>query len=46
MALSNAGVHAFLVVSAIARERGYWTCHLVEQGANLRAVVSLSPGQR
>ena len=45
MALADAGVHAVLIVRSVAGDRGDRTGHLVEQGANLRAVVGLAAGQ-
>ncbi len=41
MALGNAGVDAVLVVSAVAGERGHCARDLVEQGADLGAVIDL-----
>jgi len=41
MALGNAGVNAVLVIPAIAGERGHRACDLIEQGADLGAVVDL-----
>ena len=46
MALGNAVVNAVLVVSAVGGERGHRARDLVEQGANLGAVVDLLGGQR
>src|SRR3954452_12691802 len=43
--LGDAGVDAVLVVSAITRERGHRSRHLVEQGANLGAIIGIM-GQR
>ena len=45
MALADAGVDAVLVVGAVARDLGDRPRHLVEQGANLRAVGNLAAGQ-
>ncbi len=46
MALGDTGVHAILVIGDVARKRGYWTCHLVEQGTDLCAVIGIMGGQR
>src|SRR3954451_16761058 len=43
--LGDAGVDAVLVVSAITRERGHRSRHLVEQGANLGAIIGIMGGQ-
>src|SRR5215217_3950974 len=37
MAFGDAGVYAFLIVRAVARDRGRRARDLIEQGANLRA---------
>src|SRR3954463_12002803 len=46
MALADAGVDAVLVVRAVACDGGHCACDLVEQGANLRAVIHVVGGQR
>ena len=46
MALADAGVDAVLVVRAVAGERGDRAVHLVQQGADLRAVIHIVGGQR
>src|SRR3954468_18460203 len=46
VALGDAGVNTILVVSAITRERGHRSCHLVEQGTDLRTVIYILGGQR
>src|SRR5215212_4837359 len=42
MALGNAGVHAILIICTVACDRGHRARDFVEQGANLRAVISLA----
>src|SRR3954470_5862061 len=44
--LGDRGGNAFLVVGAVRGERGHWCRHLVEQGANLGAVIDVVGGQR
>jgi len=46
MTLGHGRGHAVLVVSAIAGERGHHARDLIEQGADLGAVVDLLGGQR
>ena len=46
MALGNPGVDTVLVVGAVGSKRRHGSCDLIEQGADLRAVVHLLPGQR
>jgi hypothetical protein len=45
MALSNRAVDARLIVSSVTHEGGKWSCDLVEQGLNLRAIVNSTTGQ-
>src|SRR5215212_4788653 len=42
MALGNAGVHAILIICTVACDGGHRARDVVEQGANLRAVISLA----
>src|SRR3954449_3886253 len=46
MALADAGGDAVLVVRAVACDGGHCACDLVEQGANLRAVIPIVAGER
>jgi hypothetical protein len=46
MTFGDHGGNAFLVVRAISGERGHGCRHLVEQGANLGAVIDVVGGQR
>src|SRR4051812_34802666 len=46
MALGDAGVDSFLIVGPVTRERSDRTRDLVEQGANLGAVIHVVGGQR
>ncbi len=46
MALGNAGVDAVLVVSTVASERSHRACNLIEQGADLGAIVDLLGRER
>src|SRR3954467_5391485 len=41
MALADAGVDAVLIVRPVACDGGHCACDLVEQGANLRAVIDI-----
>jgi hypothetical protein len=46
MTLGHCGGNAFLVVGAVRGKRGHRCRHLVEQGANLGAVIDVVGGQR
>jgi hypothetical protein len=41
----DTGVNAFLIISAVAGERGYGSDHLIGQRANLGAVINIIRGQ-
>src|SRR5215208_3952252 len=42
MALADADIHAILIIRPVACDGGDSSRHVVEQGANLRAVISLA----
>src|SRR4051812_36235422 len=46
MALADAGVGTFLVIRPVTREGGNRTRDLVQQGADLRAIIHVVGGQR
>src|SRR5918995_5476476 len=45
MMLSNSVIDVGLIIGSIADERGEWTCDLVEQRLNLRAILAIAGGQ-
>ena len=46
MTVSNIGINAVLVVSAVSRERGQRTRDLIKQRTNLSCIINLFAGQR
>ena len=45
MALGDSAVDASLIVGAITGEGGEWTCDLIEQGPDLRAIIDIAGRQ-
>jgi hypothetical protein len=45
MVLANGAVDASLIVGSIPDEGGEWNCSLLEQGANLRAIIDIARGR-
>jgi hypothetical protein len=45
MMLSDSVIDVGLIIGSIADERGEWTCDLVEQQCNLRAILAIAGGQ-
>jgi hypothetical protein len=45
MARGDSAVDAGLILGSIADERGEWSCDLVEQEPNLRAIIDIAAGQ-
>ena len=43
---SDLAIDTFLIIRAVAGERGDGTINLIEQGTDLRAVVNIVGGQR
>jgi hypothetical protein len=41
MTLGDGIVDVLLIVGSIANKRGEWSCDLVEQGPNLRAIIDI-----